>query len=92
MWLKIVSVNLIGIRNYYVLETENLIHNKIKLHKTIITETRLKSKKTVVKNCNKNVIFILKKRKPTLSKAKKVEKYNFHNMWLMQQKKQKKGI
>ena len=49
-------------------------------HKTIITETRLKSKKTATKNCNKNVIYFLRKRKATDSKAKKVEKYNFHNM------------
>ena len=50
------------------------------IHKTIIMETSLKSNKIQQKKCNKNVIYFLEKRKPTNSKAKKVEKCETHNM------------
>ena len=49
-------------------------------HKTIIKETSFKSNKIRQKKCNKNVIFLFLKKKLTLSKAKKVEKINSHNM------------
>ena len=49
-------------------------------HKTIIMETSFKSNKLRQKKCNKNVIFLFLKNKATLSKAKKVEKNNLHNM------------